>query len=189
MGPWPEGTVRYLRSTFRSSSTWKAASIYRFTTSQVLLRTRDFCIVEVITSHGTKQILKVSKTVLPYLSTQHPCVVFLWCKHGCWQAGIKLPGDDELESDDFIMNDHPDILPGVSDPSFVPRMNDFQPWAMEYEKFDRVFGYGLTQPDDSGTELWSLALFSSSLTSTTESMSRSTNHTSLVSTTESSYTW
>ena len=159
MDPLREGSLRYVRHTFSISSTWKAALIQEYTINKVLLRSRDFCQLEVLTSNGTTEILKVSNRVLPHLTTRSPCVLYIWCDHGCWQAGVKMLSDDKVGHDDFLMKDSPDVPPGVSDPDYVPLPDVFEPWAMEYEKFDRLSGFGLNQLDEPGYEPWSLAYF------------------------------
>ena len=67
--------------------------------------------------------------------------------------------DDKVGTDEFLMNDSPDVPPGVSDPNYVPLSDGFEPWAMEYEKFDRLSGFGLNQCDELGCEPWSMAYF------------------------------
>ena len=134
--------VDFLRYTFRSSSSWKAAFCCQITASKTLLRTHDYSLVEVFTTQGTKRILKVSLEVLPHLSTSRPCVMYIWRKYGCWHAGVKMLPDDETSADGFIMHDLPDVPPGVSDPGYKPQPDEFEPWAMEFEKFDRMSGYG-----------------------------------------------
>ena len=184
--------VEFLRYTFRSSSSWKAAFCCQITASQTLLRTRDYALVEVLTTQGAKRILKVSLEVLPHLSTSRPCVMYIWHKYGSWHAGVKMPPADETSADEFIMQDLPDVPPGVSDPGYKPQIDDFEPWAMEFEKFDRMSGYGLTQSDPFDTEPWVMLVSSkfdtNSKTIHQESSSKVVHHTVCHHDTDNMYT-
>ena len=145
------GIVRHL---FRADTCWRRGSKEDLLPRQVIYRHRDFAMVECVKTDGTTCILKVTNSILACMSTSASSQLYTWKIGGCLQMGVVKSVDNQNLPDPFLMRDHPNILPGCTDPSYQPLPEFFEPWAQDYARSESVTGFGLIQEDTALWEPW-----------------------------------
>lgn len=144
----------YARHLIQPTSLWHPLQKAENRTDKVLLRGHTYAVVGCSARDGSMYSLKVSNTVLQYLSSSEYRLLYTWKICGRTQLGIVLPTEGHDTLDPFLHHDKPQVPSGYSDPSYSPIPEYFEPWAQDFARHEMNAGYGQCLEDSALWEPW-----------------------------------